>query len=524
MSTSINAIAQISETRPVSPRRHFFQVAALLLLVIGAALRVYHLGDRSLWFDEALTANTSRGTLMQMLEETRARCSAPIVHPFILYLVQKVSGGSIAVRMPSVLASLLAILVILATVRAKVSSSAALFAATILTVSASQIRYAQEVREYSLAVLWGAILIYCLLRWEVAGSRSRHPVSLYVTLFLAPLIQYGLVLLALGILSTIVLRLLLTRDSHFRPFQVAAASTFLAAGGLLSFVLTLRYQFVPGRGHSYLAANYFDPKTTNLVHFISANSKGLLSFFIPGQVISVAFVFAAAIFCIAQMLNRKVDSIVVLVFTTVSITICASVAGIYPYGGVRQCLFVAAPLILLAGVAFADLLRRLRKSLQPAVTVALIAVIFLSGYRGMLRQWPYGEYEDTMSILRELARSSEPTDQVWVNHDAVEAVDFYLQGKDHRFKYGKFHGDAPQEYVPELLGSIDQRSDRVWLVFSHLQQPSDHAEEQLIVNSLQSGWDVQSVLAPTNAALFVAHRRTSPQPRMPLAHQEGSGR
>ena len=376
MSTSMNAIAQTSETRPVSPRRHLFQVAAVLLLVIGAALRVYHLGDRSLWFDEALTANTSRGTLMQMLEETRARCSAPIVHPFILYLVQKASGGPTAVRMPSVLASLLAVLAILATVRAKVSFSAALFSATILTVSASQVRYAQEVREYSLAVLWGAILIYCLLRWEVAGSPSRHPVLLYVTLFLAPLIQYGLVFLALGILSTIVLRLLLTPDRHFRPSHVAAASVFLTAGGLLSFVLTLRYQFVPGRGHSYLAPNYFDPQTTNLVHFISANSRGLLSFFIPGQVISAAFVFAAAILCIAQILNRKVDSIVVLVFTTVSITICASVVGIYPYGGVRQCLFLAPLLVLLAGVAFADLLRRLRDSLQPAVTVALIAVIF----------------------------------------------------------------------------------------------------------------------------------------------------
>ena len=66
-----------------------------------------------------------------------------------------------AARIPSVMASLLAILVILAMVRAKVSYSAAVFAASILTVSASQIRYAQEVRESS-SVLCAAILIYCL--------------------------------------------------------------------------------------------------------------------------------------------------------------------------------------------------------------------------------------------------------------------------------------------------------------------------------------------------------------------------
>jgi hypothetical protein len=111
-----------------------------------------------------------------------------------------------------------------------------------------------------------------------------------------------------------------------------------------------------------------------------------------------------------------------------------------------------------------------------------------------------------------LTRSSGPNDEVWVNHDAVESVDFYLRGRDQRFVYGKFHGDAPQEYVPELTASIDRRTNRLWLVFSHLQQPSDLAEEKLIVSSLRSGWDVQSVIAPTNAALFVANRKASAMP------------
>src|ERR1700723_1487437 len=130
MSTTAGAsIANRAEMSRVLSRRHCFLTASLILLAIGMTLRVYHLGDRSLWFDEALTANTSRGTLTQMLQETRARCSAPIVHPYMLYLVQKVSKGSMAVRVPSALASLLAILVMLALVRAKVSYSAALFSA-----------------------------------------------------------------------------------------------------------------------------------------------------------------------------------------------------------------------------------------------------------------------------------------------------------------------------------------------------------------------------------------------------------
>jgi uncharacterized membrane protein len=484
----------------------FFPIVALILLTVATALRVYHLGDRSLWYDEAITANISRGELTQVLEGTRNKSSAPVVHPYILYLMEQVGKGPVIARVPSVLASLLAVFMMLAMVRAKVNHSAALFSAAILAVSASQIRYAQEVREYSLSVLLAAGLVFCLLRWEASGSRYRHPAVLYSALFLAPLIQYGLVFLALAILSTIVLRLLLARDTRFTLSHAVIGSGFLAAGGLLSLGLTLRYQFHPG-GVWYLAANYFDPKTTSLLRFMASNSKGLLSFFIPGQLIALSFVFGSVVFCVAQAINRQCEPITLLLFTSVSITICASLVRVYPYGGVRQCLFLAPVLFLFAGVVFADLLQWVGRTLRPMATLGLLALIFISGYRGMLRQWPYGEFEDTVSILKELARSSAPNDQVWVNHDAVAAFEFYQPEKDPRFIYGKFHGD-PQDYTPELFASINRDSDKLWLVFSHLEQQSDRSEAQLIVNSLSAGWDVRPVVVPTNAALYLARRRT----------------
>jgi uncharacterized membrane protein len=496
------------EMQGVFSRRSFFLVAAVFLLIIGSALRVFHLGDRSLWYDEAATANASRGTIAQALEETR-RFSAPVIHPSILYLVEKVGKGPVAVRAPSVLASLLAVLMMLAMVRVKVSHNAALFSAAILAVSASQIRYAQEVREYSLAVLVAAILIVSLLRWETAGSPSRHPALLYAALFIAPLVQYGVVLFAFAILGTIVLRLLFTRSTCLSLSRAVIASAFLAAGGLLSFFVTLRYQFHAGGTQWYLAWAYFDPKTTSFLHFLIENSSRLLSFLIPGRVIDLCFAIGTVIFCVLQARSRKFNTITLLIFVSVSITVCASVARVYPYGGVRQCLFLAPVLALFTGVAFADLLERIKGSLQPVAIAGFMVLIVLSLFRGTLKEWPYREVEDTQSILKELAKSMAPNDQVWVNHDAVAAFEFYLPKKDHRFIYGKFHADA-NEYNPELLGSIDPHSDRLWLVFSHLEQASDQAEEQLIVNSLRPDWNVHSVIAPTNTELYVAQRRISP--------------
>jgi uncharacterized membrane protein len=504
------SVAEPEEPPGELSRGRFFPVAALLLLTIGTALRLYQLGNRSLWFDEAVTANISRGALTQLLEKIQ-RVSAPVVHPYILCLVEKVAQSPVAVRAPSVLASLLAVFVMLAMVRVKVGHYAALFSAAILTVSASQIRYAQEVREYSLSVLCAATLIFCFLRGDAAGTRSRNPVFLYAALFLAPLIQYGLVLFSFAILGTIALRLLFARDTSFNLSRLITASAFLAAGGLLSFILTLHGQtkFVSLGGQWYLAPNYFDPKKIGLLRFLSSNSKGLLSFLIPGPVVALCLVIGAPIFCIRQIISRKCGSVTLLLFTSVLVVIGASTARVYPYGGVRQCLFLAPVLTLFAGVVLADVLHRLKGPLQPLAAVGVLVLILLSGYRGLLKQRPYAEYEDTLSVLKELARSSRGLDQVWVNHDAVAAVDFYLQGKDRRFIYGKYHGNTPQEYVPELLGSLDRRTDRFWIVFSHLQQPSDHLEEQLIVSSLGPGWDVKRVIAPTNAALYLAQRRIS---------------
>jgi hypothetical protein len=515
MSELLNSsLADRTQRFQVAPGRFFFFVAAVLLLVAGGALRVYRLGDRSLWYDEAVTANGSRGTFLQVLEETR-HCSAPIIHPYILYLAEKVGNGPVAARAPSVLASLLAILVMLALVRAKVNPIAALFSAAILSFSASQIRYAQEVREYSLCVLVAAGLIFCLFRWEAEGSRKRHPILLYAVLFVAPLVQYGLVFFGFAILSTLVLRLLLSRDSCFRMAHAVIAAASLAAGGMLSFFLTLRYQFKPGGTPWYLAPQYFDRKTMSLLHFLFTNSFQLLRFLMPGHVVKLLFILAAVIFCIGQLIARKVDLITLLLLTSLSITMGASVARMYPYGGVRQCLFLAPVLALFAGVVFSELLQRLKGPARPVVTAAVMALVVGSLCRGTLRDSPYKEFEDTKTILRELAKSIGPNDQVWVNHDAVDAFKFYQGERDPRFIYGTFHVKA-SEYTPELLRSFDQNSDRLWLVFSHLEQPSDRAEEQLIVNSLPPRWEVHSVVAPTNAELYVAYRRSPAQTLVPV--------
>jgi hypothetical protein len=499
--------APASSAQSATGRRALFIVAALVILIVAAALRFYHLGERSLWYDEAVTALASRGTASYMLERTR-EFSAPIVHPAILFLEERAGRSAAAVRAPSALASLLAVLLVLAMVRVKLNAKAALFAAALLALSASQVRYAQEVREYSLSVLYAIVLMYCLLEWEANGSRNRFPAMLCTALLIAPLVQYGLVFLALAILGTMALRAIGARDSRFTLSHAIMGTVFLGVGSLATFFLTLRYQVHAGTVW-YLAQNYYDPARMSLLHFLALNGKEMMSFFFPGQIATVLFALCALVFCIALVRSRRLDPLTLVTVLAFLLTIAAAVMRHYPFGGVRQCLFLSAPLALFAGLAFAHVIDYLKGRAQMAATAAMLLLILYSGYRGLFKQWPYGEYEDTRSILAELARSSAPGDQVWVNHDAVPAFDFYQPQRDPRFIYGVYRVNM-NDYLSDLSGSIKGPTHRLWLVFSHVQQERDRNEEQLIVNSLAPGWTVHQALAPTNTLLFVADRKANP--------------
>ena len=76
--------------------------------------------------------------------------------------------------------------------RLGVARGAAFLAGLLATLSIAAIEHAQDVREYSIDALVALLMVAGLLRY----LRDRRTALLCVFLFLAPLLQYGLVLFA----------------------------------------------------------------------------------------------------------------------------------------------------------------------------------------------------------------------------------------------------------------------------------------------------------------------------------------
>src|SRR5262245_11065557 len=146
-----------------------YVASAISILIVATVLRLPHLGV-SLWFDEALYANSARATLQNLIEVTRSLQSTPLGLPLLLFVIEKFAVSASIVRAPSVIFSVGAIALILALPRVGIVRGYCLAVAGVLAISPQQIRYAQEVREYALSVFVVATLIYLFFKYLDKGS------------------------------------------------------------------------------------------------------------------------------------------------------------------------------------------------------------------------------------------------------------------------------------------------------------------------------------------------------------------
>jgi len=141
---------------------------ALAILVVGAALRLYALGDDPFWLDEAHTANFTRLTLGELLSwsDPYDRGNPP---GYILMLKAwtQVSRSDVWMRASSALAGILTLPVVYLIGIRLFSRRAALVAMAFLAVAGYHIRFSQEARVYALVGLVAAGVILAVAQLVV---------------------------------------------------------------------------------------------------------------------------------------------------------------------------------------------------------------------------------------------------------------------------------------------------------------------------------------------------------------------
>ena len=452
-------------------KAHLYYAACVCLLVVAAGLRFHDLPEKSLRHDEAVTANVSRGALSEVVPGTRYSNSNPILYPLVLYAVQKVESTPFSVRIVPATASVLTIALMLFLLqRLGVARGAAFLAALLATLSVEAIWHAQDGREYSIDALLAVLMIAGLLRYLRDGRKAL----LCVSLFLAPLLQYGLVLFGAAVIGAALVAPRVSgqdRRSAYpgrigdwlkRRLDLVAPCGFFLAGSTVSYLVTVRHQWGQPdfATDAYLSPYYYQGKFDahsifEVFEFSIDRIWSLLTYHLP-DVVAIAALAAFAILLVAAFLGKFRGSphdgaIAVLFSFCIAVSVGAAVLGIYPLGGTRQVIYLGPIVFLAVGLAFqwtagrlSSLVRRVWT--RPVLLVAMAGAMVLAGVGAMRQDSPYQtrenidpalavNIESVLAVLKERVREE---DMVYADWGAVPAMRFY-QGNEERpanYHYG----------------------------------------------------------------------------------------
>ncbi|HKR00034.1 MAG TPA: glycosyltransferase family 39 protein [Pyrinomonadaceae bacterium] len=164
--------------------------ALLLIIAVGAGLRLSALDGDSLWLDEAYSVSFAHESPSGIIETTSQDVHPPLYY-FALHYWQKLFGDSErSVRMLSALFGILAIFVTYKVAVHLFDRSTGLLAAGLLALSRFHLEFSQEARMYSLLCLLSVLSIYFFIRlmedksrWALIGYIVASALMMYTHVY-----------------------------------------------------------------------------------------------------------------------------------------------------------------------------------------------------------------------------------------------------------------------------------------------------------------------------------------------------
>ncbi len=308
-----------ASVEPAAGRRAWRQAASalvapstlpLLIVLLAAGLRLYHLGSKSLWLDEAVTATaTTYRTFHDLIAWTQWDDQMPLYN-LITWLLGPFGHGEAFVRLPSAVAGTLTIPVMYFLGKATFGRRAGLVAALLAAVMPFAIWYSQEARPYALLMLATSLQMYFAYQavslnrvFDWAGLAAAtllnlytHYIAIAATLGVCAFIGFALVYAGI--------RVMRGHQRRFRQWLQTCAAGFLTAViivvGYLPWARTLRnFLHRPTQG----LARYVGDHHTATFHDVQAF---LTSFNLTGLVLVVLGIGLVA--CLAWAVAGRVQA------------------------------------------------------------------------------------------------------------------------------------------------------------------------------------------------------------------------
>lgn len=443
-----------------------FWVAVAAIATVALAGGAVGLASRSLWMDEAMSVGASRNLVEALLHEGSS------MGPYyaLLRLVSLVSTEAWWLRLPSLLFAVATIPVAAAIGRRLRSPGVGLLAAALTAGSWLWLRYAQEARAYSMAMLFGTIAWYALVRTlEEPPDGATRWWRLFAAATVVAVLVHGLGILQLGAQVAV---LLLAAEPTARLRR--AMPVVIGAG------LALMAMILPG---AVEVPVWVPPLSWSQAHQLLAETTGpsVLAQVVLGSTLVAGGAVCAARFRRAGRGDEGARAMVPLAWAVIPpVGLAAASVGeglLVP----RYVIGSTVGLALLAATAVDAIPARAGRAAATALVLALLVA-------GQVA-WHTEPHDDFRSVARHLEAEAQPGDGLFLPNPFVRPqLDYlWLDGEgapeglvpmvplDPIGSLPRFYEvpDASDEELGALL--VDSGVERVWI----LDQDAHHLETKL---------------------------------------------
>jgi len=456
-------------------QRRLLEMAVVLLIVVGVLLRLaQYVAGTSLWGDElSVVRNITSKDLATLLTKPLSDDQvAPPGFLILLKLIVTLMGTSeYSLRLISLLPSLLALPLFASFARKFLSREALLFAVAAFSLCLPLIRYAGQVKPYSLDVLASLLCLLAAHSW-MESSSLRVSLRAAAIGAIAVWFSYPSVF-TLAAIAMMILWHFRTRRSLANLKHVAGIfAVWLISSTTL---LTFEHRRVTPGLRSYMQTFWADwmlPAEfswARLGAWIVRVTQDFLSDFLhlPKWPLLCLLLLVGTIFVF-----RSQASLGILLLAPILVTFMASMARSYPFRG-RVVLFLVPNVLLLLTFGLLAVTRataRLRPSLWGQYAIFLIAIVVL-GMRPLWKNPPPYRDSETKPILSYLGERRRDGDSIYVLRMAWHAFEFYgprFSLSMNQAKIGSLQGSTRLGPNPlPILKDLDEfrGNRRLWVVF-----------------------------------------------------------
>lgn len=499
-----------------------------MIILLGFALRVHSLGERSLWFDEAMEYWTATAPLSSILPTVKLSLQDPPLYTLLLHFWLYAGHTEFAIRFISLVFSLAGILGIITLSRLAFGKLTSLVAGLLMASSLPDIRFAQEVGQYALmsfVITWTLVFLYVLMK----ENTWKWPILWGISVAVAVYSYYGSAV-TLSATSLVCLVYIIVKKQWGRLLK-------LVIGGSVGVILVipLIVGWLPDqifRGPTTAAFQFaFSPFREEIQRFMIQTKAFLIYQFIghqpngwPWPELHECVIWLPAVFLVLMSSRHKLRLPIVWFVVGLLIYYFFGRLGAYPFGGVRHSLILASLFWCCTAAGIVNLLS-LNKllSLHNLFGLSCLGLIILVTFLSPIE--PQEDLRSVSKLWLSLRQSGEP---IYVYYGAVPGFRYQLEvagisevvpavwykncwqgqptsycAKDDIY-YGRWIRQLPPEEKKQaVLDAVGDSTDQFWMVFSHIYP----GEDQTILAALEDIYRTAMSYYGENSALILLERR-----------------